>query len=212
MSIENFNKNGYCVVKNVISQELRDFVTQYALFDEMQNFNGIGDSQIPKAHYRYADPAMETLLLQIQSTMEKNTGLSLYPTYSYYRVYRPGDELKVHQDRESCEISATLCFNYNYENYSWPIYMEDNSVVLSPGDMVIYKGCDLKHWRNVLDLEQDDAWHVQGFFHYVNSNGPFANFKYDKRESIGEKTTRSRLVRSHTAPEPKNLKPYLEFM
>jgi hypothetical protein len=182
-----FQENGYCVVENVISNELRDFVTQYALFDEMQNFNGYGDSQIPKSHFKYADPSMETMLLHLQPTMEQNTGLKLYPTYSYYRVYRPGDELKMHKDRPSCEISATVCFNFNYENYNWPIFMSGNKVFQNPGDMVIYRGCDLEHWREVFDLEQDDAWHVQGFFHYVNAEGPYAHFKYDERSSIGEK-------------------------
>lgn len=183
-----FKQNGYCVVKNAISEELRDFATQYALFDEMQIFTGEGDDQIPNAHHKYADPAMETLLLHLHETMEKNTGLKLFPTYSYYRVYRPGNELKIHKDRPSCEISCTLCFNYSYDDskYKWPIYMAGNKVDLSPGDMVIYRGCDLDHWREVFDINED-AWHVQGFFHYVDQNGSYADWKYDKRDIIGAK-------------------------
>jgi hypothetical protein len=182
----NFKENGYTLVKNAISKELGDFVTQYALFDEMQNFGGAGDSQIPNSHYKYADPAMESMLIHLQKSMEENTGLSLYPTYSYYRVYRPGDELKMHKDRPSCEISATVCFNFQYENldYDWPIFMEGNAVSLNPGDMVIYRGCDLSHWRETF-VGSDTDWHVQGFFHYVDANGPYADHKFDKRETIG---------------------------
>jgi hypothetical protein len=54
--LDNFNKNGYCVIKSAISEELRDFVTQYALFDEPQNFLPEKDTTttrpiVPDAHY-----------------------------------------------------------------------------------------------------------------------------------------------------------------
>ena len=151
----------------------------------MQNFIS-GDSQIPTAHSKYADPAMESLLLSLHPLMEKHTGLSLYPTYSYYRVYRPGANLLKHKDRSACEISCTVCFNYDYDdsNYNWPIYMEDTKVVQKPGDLVIYRGCELSHWRDPFDYGKD-CWQVQGFFHYVDANGEFADEKWDRRESIG---------------------------
>jgi hypothetical protein len=186
---EKFQKDGYCLIKNAITPELRDFITQYALFDEMQKFDGVGDSQIPNSYSSYGDPSMETMLMHLLPIMEENTGLKLYPTYSYYRVYRNHSDLKKHTDRPSCEISATLCFNYSYDDtkFNWPIYMDGKEVILSPGDMVIYRGCDLDHWRNELIHDDDNVWHVQGFFHYVNQNGPFSEFKFDKRESIGQK-------------------------
>lgn len=182
-----FKNNGYCIVREAISEELRDFVTQYALFDEMQNYNSISDGQTENAHSKYGDPAMETMLLHLHSIIEKNTGLKVYPTYSYYRVYRNEEELKKHKDRESCEISCTLCFNYSYDDtkYQWPIYMDGNPVALKPGDLVIYRGCDLDHWREKFTIKEN-AWHVQGFFHYVDRNGPYEDFKFDKRKSIGE--------------------------
>lgn len=181
-----FEKNGYCVVENALSRELVDFITQYALFDEMQDYNIDLDPLINGSpHAKYADPVMETVLVTLQEKIEECTGLSLYPTYSFYRVYRPGNDLKPHKDRESCQISATFCFNYNYENYAWPIYINNKKVIQKPGDLLVYKGTDLDHWRNVFDLDQDDAWHVQGFFHYVDQNGPYADFKFDKRQNLG---------------------------
>ena len=187
MNKENFKKQGYCVDKSAISDELRDYVTQYALFDEMRNFNpeGIG-KQVANAHSKYADPAMETMLLHIHKIMEKHTGLTLYPTYSYYRVYRSGDDLKPHVDRPACEISATMCFNYSYDvsKYSWPIFIDNSKIDLHPGDLAIYRGCDLSHWRESFNGTVDD-WHVQGFFHFVDANGPYADHKFDKRENVG---------------------------
>jgi hypothetical protein len=205
---EIFKEKGYCVVKNAISDELRDFVTQYALFDEMQDFTPEGfGTQVENAHSKYADPTMESMLLHLHKTMEENTGLSLHPTYSYYRVYRNGDVLKIHKDRPSCEISCTLCFNYSYDDtkYQWPIYMAENKINLSPGDMVIYRGCDLDHWREKFDYNKD-VWHVQGFFHYVDANGPFSNFKYDQRENVGH------LKESRKVNQVHPQKPYITFL
>jgi hypothetical protein len=60
---EQFKKYGYCLIKSAISNELRDFITQYALFDEMQNFNPEESTQqVPGTHRKYGDPALETLL------------------------------------------------------------------------------------------------------------------------------------------------------
>jgi hypothetical protein len=182
---QNFKKNGYALIKNAINTELRDVVTQYALFDEMQDFQTDG-FQVPNAHAKYADPIMEAMLLHIHPLMEKNTGLELYPTYSFYRVYRGGDILHPHKDRPSCEISTTVCFNYSYDDskYTWPIIMDGNKVDMEPGDIVVYRGVDLEHSREEFNPPGDD-WHVQAFLHYVDANGPYADYKYDQRSSIG---------------------------
>ena len=66
--------------------------------------------------------AMETLLLKCQPSMEKATGLKLYPAYTYARIYKKGDELKRHKDRFRCEISTTM----NLGGDDWPIYLEPN--------------------------------------------------------------------------------------
>lgn len=209
--MNDFQKNGYVIVRNAISTELRDFITQYALFDEMQDKvpeRELHDSpQVPNAHSKYGDPAMETMLLHLHPIMEQNTGLKLHPTYSYYRVYRNGDDLKPHIDRASCEISATLCFNHSFDakDYQWPIFMQGNEVNLNPGDMVIYKGEELSHWREPFEYP-DDAWQVQGFFHFVDANGPHVEWKWDKRECIGH------VNRKRVSVDNKVQKPYIQWL
>lgn len=196
---EKFKENGYCIIRSAISDELRDIITQYSLFDEMQDYSA-DKNQVIGAHSKYADPAMESMLLHLHSVMEANTGLTLHPTYSFYRVYRNGDELIPHRDRPSCEISATLCFNYSYndEKYQWPMYINDHNTAadLRPGDMLIYRGYDLTHWREKFN-PPEDCWHVQGFFHYVDVNGPYADYKNDKRDTIGESRTKKITPKSY---------------
>ena len=180
-----FKQNNYDIIKSGISKELREFISQYALYDELQDFSP-DIHQVTNAHSKYADPAMETVLGILHPLMEKQTGLNLYPTYSFYRVYRPGDILEPHTDRPSCEISCTVCFGYQYENpeYKWPIFMNGFKIDQDPGDIAVYRGCDIPHWRNEFIGEKED-WHVQGFFHYVDINGPYPDFKFDGRPMLG---------------------------
>lgn len=192
-----FNENKYVGVKEMVSADLVDVVTKYALMDEMIQFSAegtdINNAQVPDAHSKYADTLMEALLLHIHPKMEHATGLTLLPTYSYFRVYRPGQDLKPHIDRPACEISTTISFNFNYltesNKESWPIWVQGKdgpkSFSLDPGDAVIYRGCEIEHWRNTFDAPEY-SYHVQGFFHYVDANGPFKEESKDRRLFIGQ--------------------------
>jgi len=157
------------------------------------------DMQVPNTYSHYADIVMETLLLKLQPVMEKETGLKLNPNYSYARIYKKGDILKRHKDRFSCEISTTL----NLGGDSWPIYLDltgtDNlineeqnlikpnapkgiKVNLKPGDMLVYKGNLLEHWRE--PFEGEDC--AQVFLHYNNVATPGADENiFDKRIHLG---------------------------
>ena len=129
---------------------------------------------------------METLLEKVKPAMEKHTGLKLSPTYSYARIYKKGDVLARHKDRYSCEISTTL----NLGGDSWPIYLDPTGkegqagikVDLEPGDMLIYSGCELEHWRE--EFKGKDCGQV--FLHYNKSSSKKAKENlYDKRPFVG---------------------------
>ena len=118
--------------------------------------------------------------------MEKESGLKLTETYSYARIYKKGDELKRHKDRYSCEISTTM----NLGGDDWPIFLEPSGktdkegveVNLKPGDMLMYQGCELEHWRK--PFKGKDCGQV--FLHYNNIDGKDAKKnKYDGRPMIG---------------------------
>ena len=156
------------------------------------------NEQIPNTYSCYSDIAMETLMLKCQSVMEKTTGLKLYPAYTYARIYKKGDELKRHKDRFSCEISTTM----NLGGDDWPIYLEPDStkggvkegigyvsdntkgieVNLKPGDMLVYSGCELEHWRKPFKGKEC----IQVFLHYNNRKTPGAKDNmFDKRPHLG---------------------------
>ena len=187
-----FKTKGYLVIKNAISKELAKISYNYLLikrnaiaymrennylapFDN--NFGTWDDNQVPNTFSIYGDPLMETLLLYVKPKMIKGTKLKLYETYSYARTYKPGDILKKHKDRPSCEISTTLFLGGN----KWPIYLNDGKkdikINLNEGDMLIYKGCDLEHWRKPFNGEVC----VQVFLHY-STNKKLLN---DTRPKLG---------------------------
>ena len=191
----------YKIIKNAISKELAGFIYDYflikrrvarKLFDDgyispdTPDFGVWTDKQIPNTYSHYADIVMETLLEKIKPVMEENTGLKVLPTYTYARIYKKGDILKRHKDRPSCEISTTI----NLGGDSWPIYLEPSGekgkegikVNLNPGDMLIYRGCELEHWREA--FEGDNCGQV--FLHYNEANSPEGQKNiYDGRPFIG---------------------------
>jgi len=185
-----FNK--YQVIKSAISYELANFIFNYFLLkrdavdfmykNNITYDNGMlgtwKDEQIPNTYSHYADPVMETLLVKVLPIMGQETGLDLIPTYSYARLYKHGDELKRHKDRPSCEISTTI----NLGGDPWAIFVEGTKVLLEVGDMLVYSGCELEHWREPFDGNICD----QVFLHYNHVNGPFASKnKFDGRAKLG---------------------------
>tara|TARA_R110000824_G_scaffold9213_1_gene41301 strand:+ start:6841 stop:7476 length:636 start_codon:yes stop_codon:yes gene_type:complete len=196
-----FKKNKYAVLKKAISKELADFVYKYfqnkrnvasVLFDTKhispftQHFGVWTDSQVPNTYSNYADIVMETLLVEVKPVMEKHTKLKLSETYSYARIYKHGDILARHKDRHACEISTTL----NLGGDPWPIYLDPTGkrgqagikVDLKPGDMLIYSGCELEHWRD--EFKGDNCGQV--FLHYNKANTKNAEENYlDKRPLVG---------------------------
>lgn len=195
---ENFEKNKYLAVKKLIPVDICRIVTKYALLKEEIDFKPeLGEHvQVKDAHSVYGDTLMETLIEFLKPHIEQNTGLSLCSTYTYYRVYRPGMKLNVHRDRPSCEISSTICFGFKYNgkesNYRWGMSVEPGILIdQDPGDGIIYRGCEVDHWRDTFDAGIN-SYQVQAFFHYIDKNGPYyPEYAYDKRQKLGILTPNS---------------------
>lgn len=193
-----FEKEKYKILRGVVNPELATFIHDYFLLKRQvaqtffknkyispftEEHGTLGDSQCPNSYSYYADVAMETLLIWLKPLMEKEVKNKLYPTYSYARIYDQGAILERHKDRQSCEISTTLNLGGNV----WPIYLENTKgkkvkVTLNQGDMLIYKGTDLDHWREPLQ----EGYCVQVFLHYnKQDNKKEINNYLDGRMHLG---------------------------
>ena len=114
------------------------------------------------------------ILLEKKPLFERICGKKLSPTYSYGRIYKKGEVLKMHIDRPSCEISVTLtvkCYGS-----IWPIFMKNEKIEIQEGDAVLYKGHNIEHGREkYLEGEQQ----LQIFLHYVTNDGPYTDYAYE---------------------------------
>jgi len=190
-TIAEFKEKGYVHLKDFLHKDSCKELTKELkrLVDQKKT---IKDEQCPKSEAIHGTVTFDKLLEDLTPHFEQASGLKLFPTYSYARFYNTqGEELKNHRDRPACEISATLTLDF--EGDVWPIYMganEDKSnateIKMEIGDAVMYRGCDIYHWR---EAYKEGKWQAQVFLHYVDQNGPHAEWKYDKRESLGMSKT-----------------------
>ncbi len=207
-----FKRKKYLVIRKVITKDMANFIYRYfsmkrrvarKFLDDRyispfeEGWGMWKDSQAPNTYSHYADLVMETLLEKVRPRMEKETKLKLISTYSYARIYKKGDVLKRHKDRFSCEISTTLFLG----GEPWDIYLEPNKNVgrppegpyipttnkgirvdLKPGDMLIYSGCELEHWRKAFQGNNC----AQVFLHYNQTTSPGAiENSFDGRPFLG---------------------------
>jgi len=203
-----FKENKYVVIKNFLEPQLVSTLYQYSKTKARREdyhytyhrdtyrkkWDGVWDDyQAPGAYSLYGDPLMDSLMLLSVGALETYTGLQLLPQYTYWRLYQKNNILERHRDRESCEISTTICLGYDvsdvdqsvYPDYDWAMYVESNDgseipIHMKPGDMIIYRGCDVDHWRDKF-LGKN---HAQLFMHYNDATGAYKQI-YDTRPILG---------------------------
>ena len=170
---------------------LKDFLAKEScaqLAEEMKRLvdakQTIKDVQCPTSEAIHGAMVFDNLLVELLPHFEKASGKRLYPTYSYARLYKKGEKLKIHTDRESCEISVTITLDFDGE--AWPIYMGDeggenaSKITMGVGDAVLYRGMEKHHWRKKFKGNQQ----AQVFLHYVDADGPHKEWKFDKRPGL----------------------------
>ncbi len=211
---EEFDNNGYLVLRNLwdpkdLYSDPPEVKGQYNYFGKVDKFNHVPvENQVEGSTSRYYWPPYKFAHSQIRLKLEEAIGKKLYNTYYYDRFYNPGQALTNHADRPACEISVTVHISSNIIT-PWPIWIktpdtyddakkrtfvlkkgENRSVILNPGDGMIYKGCERPHWRDPMPTEYRRTWYGkkiekeglyyhQVFFHYVLADGTRAHCAND---------------------------------
>jgi len=164
----------YKLVDKFLTEDELFLLSEYTIIRHMQNKNQFSNWIPTGDTWYYADPLMEALLKRKTTFVEKIVNKKLFPTYSFWRLYTNKATLPLHSDRPSCEISVTINLG---GDKPWPIVMDEEELILTPGQAVIYLGQAVSHYRN----EFDGDFSSQVFIHYVDQNGPNVDYKLDKR-------------------------------
>ena len=198
---EYFKKYGYLIIKNLYDpKEFREDPPNergsFYYYGKIDRFShDPEEGQVNGSLARYNYPKFRYAHSQIRLKLEKIIGEELYNTYYYDRFYFSGQRLDRHTDRDACEISLTYQISANSKK-KWPICVqtpdgEERYIELNDGDAVLYKGCEIDHWREPLFsrhnfiqkllIKNDDTYHHQVFFHYVKANGIRCHFANDTK-------------------------------
>jgi len=182
-------EEAYKVIRNAISNDTVELIKNSILISrqvdyfnkkiDQNNLTAFGDDQSPISYAGYSSIVSDALMMTLHPLVEEVTGLELHPTYTYSRIYWKGSTLPKHTDRPSCQFSITVCISNDPD--PWIIFMGGTPVWLEPGDLIVYKGCEIEHWRYPYQGNQQ----IQVFCHYVDANGKYAEFKFDKRPILG---------------------------
>lgn len=184
---EHFAKYGWVYVPNLVNKSECKMIADY-----LHLMNDMG-KMTPDDHCRlsngmYGDSVLENFLELNRSTISKHLNLSLFPTYTYARLYTTRETLFIHKDRPSCEISATITLGHDKDSEIWPFFVSKidkfkdvHEQIVEVGGAFLYRGMDLWHWRE----EYKGKWQAQIFLHYVDANGPNVDQAYDCREKLG---------------------------
>lgn len=170
----------FIIIKDFLSIDQCTRMSDYLDNLHLQDLSLPPDNQcvLSPAFYGVFNNESTVFLPRIEKVINK----TLFPTYTYARIYHHNEILLPHIDREECEYSFTLTLKI--DKTPWMFYIQSNDnvreVELFPGDILIYKGLDHLHWRMPLQ----NNFQYQAFFHYVDQNGPYANKKYDGRSKF----------------------------
>lgn len=174
---EQFNRYGAVHLSGLLPKEFCQFFT-HVLMRQIELPGKKGDEQIPNAKAILDHEVMfETLQERLWPTIEHIVGEELLPTYAYARLYSNTDVLEKHIDRPACEVSVTIQLGRSH-HYAWPIYMGGQRFDMGEGDGIVYKGCDVEHWREACNGPKD-YYSGQVFLHYVRKNGKYADHASD---------------------------------
>jgi hypothetical protein len=190
-----FAREGYLICREAIPAALRDFIaTEFHILYTSRRLKI--DKQVGHGYSAFGVDAAETLMQMLLPFVEVQTGHKLYPTYSFGRIYMKGASLIRHTDRPSCEVSVSVTIAQSGDT-SWPLNLVSLSgkkvaADLMPGDLLLYKGIDVTHWRD----EFAGDTQLQLFLHYVRQDGPYAKYKFDMRPTLGVPANRAALEES----------------
>ena len=159
------------VVNNVFNSDLLDLFKKYYQETIQQKVWALGDKQSNR-YKAHNEPMSRFLHYECLPLIERITGTSMKPTYTYLSAYVKGADLPPHTDRPDCEYTVSFIVD-KPEGSNWNIYVhkpqqavkhkgrydekppleECEAVDCEAGGLMLFQGTDHIHFRE--ELEED---------------------------------------------------------
>lgn len=181
-----FHKKGFVVVRDFVGKEicalLKEYVDQQAPLEMIEPT----PSASRGSYGEYGTPLGDALLKLLVPRVTGVVGKAVVPSFSFLRIYGPGERLEVHRDRDACEICVSLHFA-RWTNVKsavlekWPLFCNNEPVMCRLADAIVFNGINVNHWRNPLP---DSSCGIL-MLHYVHLDGKYKDEAKDRRDFLG---------------------------
>jgi hypothetical protein len=130
----------------------------------------LGDGQVRRRHGWHNERLARFLHDQLADVASRVARRPLKPSYSYTSAYRGGASLGAHMDREQCDYTMSLMVDESSPVGAdpWALWFHApagrRSVSMSVSDAVLFRGCELPHWRTEASGNHQQ---INLLFHFV---------------------------------------------
>lgn len=169
------------IIKNFLSEEEQNLLTDYARIRHRLNNLKFNFKTETVDTFVYADPIMESLMLNKRKKIEDLINLDLLPTFTEWSLHTYGAVVSEYKQREACEYTCYCVINSDLQK-PWPIYIENQSIELNNKDAILFKGFDKNYFRESFDGD----FYIDVALHYVDKNGKYKQWVKDKKMNYGE--------------------------
>jgi hypothetical protein len=192
-SNKSFIDNGYAVIRQAIGKETAKLIaiefnmlrdnTFYSSNVDLNSVGFLNDATTELSFAWYSAYCSEALVELLLPKIEEVVGRKLYPSYSYSRIYYNGAVLNRHIDRPGSDYAVSITIDIDDTQLEpWPIHIknfkgEDTVLTLDIGDVCVYHGDKLEHWREPYKGKKQ----IQSFLFYVADESN----KFDSRPMLG---------------------------
>ena len=169
-----FQSQGYAVLRHLIDPLPLAAMRRYYRSLVASGSLALGDGQVERRYSLHSEPLARFFHQQLSKLVTRIAGEPVKPSYVFFAAYEPGAVLDPHLDRAQCQFSISFLADYIPEPEDvcgWPLYVKRQDASATPtavhlgvGDGVVYKGCELIHYREALP---ENHFSTSIFFHFV---------------------------------------------
>ncbi len=165
-----FTEQGYCELPSLIPLVYVAALARYYRTLIESGAWALGDEQVRLRHGWHNESVSRYFHHQFTDFVGRIAGEPVKPSYAYVSAYHEGAVLRPHVDRKQCVFTMSLAIEDvdGSEKAAWPLWFQTHSGRVSleqrAGDGVLFRGCDLPHWRDVPPAGRESTTLL---FHYV---------------------------------------------